>query len=65
MQFEIVYKDLPQNILFIYTTICDKKYGIINEVIKQLQPLMRIDTTSDNRNIFMVMLKEEMASFLI
>lgn len=31
MQLEIIYKDLPQNILFIYTTICDKKYGIINE----------------------------------
>lgn len=31
MQFEIIYKDLPNNILFIYTTICDKKYGIINE----------------------------------
>lgn len=31
MQFEIVYTDLPNNILFIFTTICDKKYGIINE----------------------------------
>lgn len=30
MQFETIYKDLPQNILFIYTDICNKKYGIIN-----------------------------------
>lgn len=31
MQLEIIYKDLPENILFIYTEICNKKYGIINE----------------------------------
>lgn len=31
MQLEIIDKDLPENILFIYTTICQKKYGIINE----------------------------------
>ena len=30
MQFETVYKDLPKNILFIYTEICNTKYGIIN-----------------------------------
>lgn len=31
MQLKIIYTDLPQNILFIFTTIHDKKYGIINE----------------------------------
>jgi hypothetical protein len=30
MQLEILYKELPENVCFIYTTICNKKYGIIN-----------------------------------
>ena len=30
MQLEILYKELPENVCLVYTTICNKKYGIIN-----------------------------------
>lgn len=33
MQLEILYKELPENVCLVYTTICNKKYGIINNAI--------------------------------
>ena len=31
MQLEVVYRELPEHIFFIFTTICDKHYVIINQ----------------------------------
>lgn len=33
MQLEKIYKELPEHIFFIYTTICDKHYIVINHIL--------------------------------
>jgi len=40
MQLEILYKELPENICLIYTTICNKKYGIINDALNDKEKLL-------------------------
>ena len=40
MQLEILYKELPENVCLVYTTICNKKYGIINNAIDDKEKLL-------------------------
>ena len=40
MQLEIIHKELPENVCLIYTTICNKKYGIINEALNDKEKLL-------------------------
>ena len=40
MQLEIMHKKLPENVCLIYTTICNKKYGIINDALNDKEKLL-------------------------
>ena len=40
MQLKIEYKELPKNILFIYTEIFNAKYGIINNALNDKEKLL-------------------------